>query len=131
MSAKVENLVFQNTPRCHSVFSCFSPAWFFHWRLVAIDNVATRDPLVVLRTSGSAPRFPTRMALFILRLTCTSNVHKDPTKCGCAHNIGRAHAASTECTSTVAFSCVLLEWQPQHQSVFLGIAVVGRPLAHW
>src|ERR671917_441445 len=76
MSARLENLVFQNTTRCHSVFSCFSPALSFHWRLVAIDNVATRDPLEVLRTSGSAPRFPTKMALFILRLTDTSRVRR-------------------------------------------------------
>src|SRR4026209_1576643 len=76
MSARLENFVFQNTTRCHSVFSCFSPALSFHWRLVAMDSVATLDPLEVLRTSGSAPRFPTKMALFILRLTGTSPVRR-------------------------------------------------------
>src|SRR6185312_17315931 len=80
ISARVENLVFQNTTRCHSVFSCFSPAWFFHCRLVAIERVATREPLAVLRTSGSAPRFPIKMALFRLRLTGTSKVQQRPTQ---------------------------------------------------
>src|SRR3954464_5570218 len=75
MSASVEPLLFQSTTRCHSVFSCFSPLWFFHWRLVASESVATREPLEVLRTSGSAPRFPIRMTLLRLRLTCTSRVH--------------------------------------------------------
>src|SRR3990167_8149208 len=36
--------------------------------------VATRDPLEVLRTSGSAPKLPIRMTLFRLRLTVTSGV---------------------------------------------------------
>src|SRR3977135_2234629 len=130
MSARLENLVFQNTTRCHSVFSCFSPAWFFHWRLVAMDSVATPDPVVGLRTSGSAPRFPTRMALFILRLTCTSSVHMGPTTSGCGHNIGCAGNASTEVTSTVPFSRMLLERKPKHQRILLGVAVVRRPLAH-
>jgi hypothetical protein len=31
----------------------------------------------VLRTSGSAPRFPIRMALLRLRLTCTSSVRQE------------------------------------------------------
>ena len=35
--------------RCHSVFSCFSPDWFFHWRLVASERVATREPLEIGR----------------------------------------------------------------------------------
>ena len=38
------------------------------------ESVATREPFEVLRTSGSAPRFPIRMTLFRLRLTCTSRV---------------------------------------------------------
>src|SRR3989440_2432318 len=40
-----------------------------HCRLVASDSVATREPLVVLRTSGSAPKFPISMTLLRLRLT--------------------------------------------------------------
>src|SRR5260370_26728931 len=55
--------------RCHSVFSCFSPPCPVHWRLVARDRVATRDPVLVLRTSGSAPKFPISMILLRLRLT--------------------------------------------------------------
>ena len=47
-----------------------------NWRLVASEIVATRDPFVVLRTSGSAPRLPMRVALFRLRLTRTSRVRK-------------------------------------------------------
>src|SRR5207247_1298194 len=55
--------------RCHSVFSCFSPPCPVHCRLVASERFATREPLVVLRTSGSAPKFPISMTLFRLRLT--------------------------------------------------------------
>src|SRR5256885_16609924 len=62
-------LLFQQITRCHSVFSCFSPPCPVHCRLVARDNVATREPLVVLRTSGSAPKFPISMTLLRLRLT--------------------------------------------------------------
>src|SRR6185503_11352779 len=72
-SASWAPLLFQHTTRCHSVFSCFSPLGLFHWRLVASDRVATRDPLFVLRTSGSAPKLPISMTLLRLRLTTTSN----------------------------------------------------------
>src|SRR5471032_1693329 len=68
MSASCEFFVFHTTQRCHSVFSCFAPAASFHARLVASENVATRLPPVVERTSGSAPRFPIRVTLFRLRL---------------------------------------------------------------
>src|SRR5204863_234181 len=64
-------LLFQQITLCHSVFSCFSPPLPFHCLLVATDNVATREPLFVLRTSGSAPTFPIRMSLLRLRLTTT------------------------------------------------------------
>src|SRR5439155_633896 len=47
----------------------FSPPCPVHCRLVARDNVATREPLLVLRTSGSAPKFPISMTLLRLRLT--------------------------------------------------------------
>src|SRR5439155_21594311 len=60
---------FQQITRCHSVFSCFSPPCPVHCRLVAKDSVATREPLLVLRTSGSAPKFPISMTLLRLRLT--------------------------------------------------------------
>src|SRR2546422_10719784 len=53
----------------HSVFPCFSPLCPVHCRPVARDNVATREPLLVLRTSGSAPKFPISMTLLRLRLT--------------------------------------------------------------
>src|SRR5436853_3287298 len=62
-------LLFQQITRCHSVFSSFSPPCPVHCRLVARDNVATREPLLVLRTSGSAPKFPISMTLLSLRLT--------------------------------------------------------------
>src|SRR5256885_10526189 len=68
-----EPLLFQQITRCHSVFSCFSPPFPVHCRLVATERVATRDPLFVLRTSGSAPRFPIKMTLLRLRLTTTSD----------------------------------------------------------
>src|SRR5437868_9130273 len=63
-SASWNPLLFQHTTRCHSVFSCFSPPCPVHCRLVASDSVATREPLLVLRTSGSAPKFPISMTLF-------------------------------------------------------------------
>src|SRR5581483_2893566 len=68
-SASWAPLLFQHTTRCHSVFSCFSPLWAVHWRPVASESVATREPLLVLRTSGSAPKFPISITLFRLRLT--------------------------------------------------------------
>src|SRR5688572_28351982 len=69
MAASVDAFEFQTTQRCHSVFSCFSPDGEFHDRLVASENVATRLPPDVERTSGSAPRFPINVTLFRLRLT--------------------------------------------------------------
>src|SRR3954470_10403298 len=72
MSASCDHLVFHTTQRCHSVFSCFAPAASFHDRLVASENVATRLPPVVDRTSGSLPRFPIRVTLFKLRLIHSS-----------------------------------------------------------
>src|ERR1044071_1661159 len=72
MSASCELFVFHTTQRCHSVFSCFDPPASFHERLVASENVATRLPPVVDRTSGSFPRFPIRVTLFKLRLTTSS-----------------------------------------------------------
>src|SRR2546425_10908679 len=68
-SASWAPLLFQQITRCHSVFSCFSPPCPVHCRLVASERFATREPLVVLRTSGSAPKFPISMTLFRLRLT--------------------------------------------------------------
>src|SRR6266480_618684 len=68
-SASWAPLLFQQITRCHSVFSCFSPPCPVHCRLVAKDRVATREPLLVLRTSGSAPKFPISMTLLRLRLT--------------------------------------------------------------
>src|SRR2546425_10877519 len=68
-SASWAPLLFQQITRCHSVFSCFSPPCPVHWRLVAKERFATREPLFVLRTSGSAPKFPISMTLFRLRLT--------------------------------------------------------------
>src|SRR5438270_1020514 len=72
MSASCDDFEFHTTHRCHSVFSCLDPAASFHERLVARENVATRFPPVVDRTSGSFPRFPINVTLFKLRLTCSS-----------------------------------------------------------
>jgi hypothetical protein len=44
----------------------------FQDRLVASENVATRLPPVVERTSGSFPRFPISVTLFKLRLIHSS-----------------------------------------------------------
>src|SRR5437879_7347766 len=68
-SASWAPLLFQQITRCHSVFSCFSPPCPVHCRLVASDSVATREPLAVLRTSGSAPKFPISLTYFDLRST--------------------------------------------------------------
>src|SRR5213595_554366 len=68
-SANWAPLLFHRITRCHSVFSCFSPPCVVHCRLVARDRVATREPLLVLRTSGSAPKFPISMTLLRPRLT--------------------------------------------------------------
>src|SRR6266516_2078757 len=73
MSARPDPLLFQQITRCHSVFSCFSPVLPVHCLLVATERVATREPLFVLRTSGSAPKFPIIMTLLRLRLTTTSS----------------------------------------------------------
>src|SRR5256885_10495238 len=72
MSASCDDFEFHPTHRCHSVFSCFAPAASFQERLVARENVATRFPPDVDRTSGSFPRFPISMTLFRLRLTYSS-----------------------------------------------------------
>src|SRR6266511_3308578 len=71
-SASCAPLLYYRITLCHSVFSCFSPPCPVHCRLVARDTVATREPLLVLRTSGSAPKFPISMTLLMLRLTATS-----------------------------------------------------------
>src|SRR2546428_1469717 len=74
-SASWAPLLFQQMTRCHSVFSWRSPPAPVHCRLVASDRLATRPPLLVLRTSGSAPKFPISMTLLRLRLTTTSQTH--------------------------------------------------------
>src|SRR2546429_8231730 len=74
-SASWAPLLFQQMTRCHSVFSWRSPPAPVHCRLVASDRLATRPPLLVLRTSGSAPKFPISMTLLRLRLTKTSQTY--------------------------------------------------------
>src|ERR1700731_4522249 len=54
------------TMLCHSVRSCHSPALSLKRSLVARLNLATGTPLGVNLTSGSFPRFPTRITLFTL-----------------------------------------------------------------
>src|SRR5438445_13395235 len=74
-SASWAPLLFQQMTRCHSVFSWRSPPAPVHWRLVASDRLATRPPLLVLRTSGSAAEVPISMTLLTLRLTKTSQTY--------------------------------------------------------
>src|SRR6185436_18605868 len=52
------------TIECHSVFSWRCPSCPVQLRDVANLKFATRCPPGVVRTSGSEPRFPTRMTLF-------------------------------------------------------------------
>ena len=55
------------TTRCHSVFSLRSPVFLSRqFSDVATDRLTTLLPLGSVRTSGSAPRLPTRMTLFTL-----------------------------------------------------------------
>src|SRR5947209_18725845 len=68
-SASWAALLFQQTTRCHSVFSCFSPPCPVHCRLVADESVATREPWLVLGIWGSAPQFPISITVLRLRLT--------------------------------------------------------------
>src|SRR5215472_14057755 len=51
---------------CHSVRSCHSPDLSLYRSLVARLNLATGTPLGVYLTSGSLPRFPTRITLLTL-----------------------------------------------------------------
>src|SRR3712207_9397125 len=83
MSASCDVLVFQTTHRCHSVFSCLAPLASFQERLVASENVATRLPPVVERTSGSFPRFPIKLTLFKLRLTVPPGERVVPRRARC------------------------------------------------
>src|SRR6476620_4868342 len=138
MSARLEPLLFQSTTRCHSVFSCFSPAWFFHCRLVATESVATREPFEVLRTSGSAPRFPIRIALFRLRLTCTSWMMTWGHDRGPVESVDLARSVVNQTPAPGGeiaqpgrpASGTLLHFEPQHQRVFARVAIVGRALPH-
>src|ERR671932_2841719 len=84
MSASCDVLVFQTTQRCHSVFSCRAPLASFQERLVASENVATRLPPVVERTSGSLPRFPIKLTLFRLRLTVPPGERVVPRRARCS-----------------------------------------------
>src|SRR5918992_2304643 len=83
MSASCDVLVFQTTQRCHSVFSWRVPLASFHERLVASENVATRLPPVVERTSGSFPRLPIKLTLFRLRLTFPPGERVVPRRARC------------------------------------------------
>src|SRR5258706_255258 len=117
-------------PRCHSVFSCFSPLCEFHCRLVATDRVATRDPLFVLRTSGSAPRFPMIMTLLRLRLTATSDDYAGSGAQGCPTVYESQVILSIKDTPLVAklrITSVCRNGSPQHDRVFDGTAVITRP----
>src|SRR5256886_5526398 len=131
-SASWAPLLFQQITRCHSVFSCFSPPCPVHCRLVASDSVATREPLLVLRTSGSAPKFPISMTLLRLRLT------KNLRTLG-----GSGPRATTVYDPQVILSIkdtplVLIfcrhpgggDGSAQHHRILHGTAVVARPPGH-
>src|SRR5437870_2960691 len=131
-SASWAPLLFQQITRCHSVFSCFSPPCPVHCRLVARDNVATREPLLVLRTSGSAPKFPISMTLLRLRLTT------DLQTLG-----GSGPRATTVYDPQVILSIkdtpLVLKFcrpprcgngSPEHHGIFDGPAVIVRPTRH-
>src|SRR5947199_4990542 len=131
-SASWAPLLFQQMTRCHSVFSCFSPPCPVHWRLVASERFATREPLLVLRTSGSAPKFPISMTLFRLRLTTDLQMMG-----------GRGPRASTVYESQVILSIkdtpLGLKFcrypgggntGPENHRVFHRPPVVARPAAH-
>src|SRR2546429_696742 len=131
-SASWAPLLFQQITRCHSVFSCFSPLCPVHCRPVARDNVATREPLLVLRTSGSAPKFPISMTLLRLRLTT------DLQTLG-----GSGPRATTVYDPEVILSIkdtpLVLKFcrpppcgngSPEHHRIFDGPAVIARPTRH-
>src|SRR5436305_15311796 len=92
MSASCDDFEFHTTHRCHSVFSCFAPAASFQERLVARENVATRFPPDVDRTSGSFPRFPISMTLLRLRLTYSS--WREGPLCLAAYSVIRPNGTS-------------------------------------
>src|SRR5918998_5255105 len=92
MSASCDVLVFHTTQRCHSVFSWRVPLASFHERLVASENVATRLPPVVERTSGSFPRFPIKLTLFRLRLTVPPGERVLPRRARCHPTVVFAQA---------------------------------------
>src|SRR3984957_13948097 len=96
-SASPDPLAFHATQRCHSVFSCLSPAGPLHCRLVASENDATRLPLDVERTSGSFPRLPISVTLFKLRLTCASQIFVKSIRPAGAppHRLDVGHIATT------------------------------------
>src|SRR5690606_32090664 len=66
-SATLPRLSLKMTTWCHSVFSLRSPE-FLSRQLsdVAIRRLTTASPEFSRRTSGSAPRFPTKMTLLTL-----------------------------------------------------------------
>src|ERR1039457_4285148 len=64
--------------RCHSTRSCFCPALSFQTSLVATLRLHTGRLLGVYFSSGSAPRFPTRMTLLTLPM-----VNRPPNQCSC------------------------------------------------
>src|SRR5574341_829879 len=121
-SARPEPLLFQQITTCHSVFSCFSPPFPVHCRLVATERVATREPLFVLRTSGSAPRFPMSWTLLRLRLTTTSDDEAGWAQ-GC-HTLYKSQVIlSTKDTPLVPKLCIT----SQHNGVLHRPPVILRP----
>src|SRR3982751_1453388 len=99
MSASCDVLVFHTTQRCHSVFSWRCPDGSFHVRLVASENVATRFPPVVERTSGSFPRFPINVTLFKLRLTIPPGARVVPARASVGLASESIDSAGEHCNS--------------------------------
>src|SRR6185503_12865960 len=113
---------------------CFDPDASFHERLVARENVATRLPPVVDRTSGSLPRFPINTTLFKLRLTTSSwreswtrRSRYDPVRVD-AQTICPASTPSIASPST---SHVRLQRAPQHDRVLHRSAIILPPPANF
>src|SRR5918998_5614055 len=104
MSASCDVLVFHTTQRCHSVFSCRDPLASFHERLVASENVATRFPPVVERTSGSFPRLPIKLTLLRLRLTFPPGERDVPRRARCRPTVVFAQAFRRSPFTSRAFS---------------------------
>src|SRR5579884_3314888 len=98
------------TTRCHSVLSLRSPVALSR----QVSDVATRKlttgrPSCIRRTSGSAPRLPTRMTLFTLPAITLSRS---------GNSARHAPARPSVCAPSTATRATRLRTAPLHQTVF-------------